>query len=761
MNLAQVHGYAARWRRALWLRELAWAGAAGLIAAGVAWWLGVVVGLAVLVMRMRRVSPGRIGPEDVIRHWDRALPELEESSGLWLRDEAGLSVIERLQRRRLDGAYARLISEADVTKLAVLRRPQVRQARAFGAFLVGAGCLILALSLNRQIEQSGAGLAQRAAGQKNDARVPVTRPVVAPRVVAVGLEISPPAYTGHAVRAVKELDVEVEEGAAVKWEMSVEGEVRTLGLEFGEGGGRVELASEHAGVFSGARTVTVTALYRLVGTLADGSRWEPPALHALRVIKDQAPVITLVEPAMARTELAAVGPVVVRVVVKDDYAVSTAQLIATVAKGSGEGVKFREQAMTFGTGTGEKTERVFAKTIDLKQLGMEAGDELYFYLTASDNRQPTPNQTRSETRFITIKGPEQVAVTGGRGMRGVNLVPEYFRSQRQLIIDTEKLLMEKATLSAEEFRRRSEDLGIDQKLLRLRYGQFLGEEFEPEKDARPDPHAPVAGSVGEFVAQLTQKRQTGPATNNRISDKPVDVRHDHGLEDSASRTTPKTAEQVMAEFTHFHDKADEATFFDSKQKASLKDVLAAMWESEGKLRVIQPAEALPAENRALEMLKELQEGDRAYVQRVGFEAAPIKIAERRLRGELESVPVRLPLAAAGKMTNDELGLAEVKAAIAVTGTAGVLGSEGRAAWRAAEPVLTRAATLEPERFLEGLQALRAAENEATVSAETMNQVRSALWRLLPMAERVPERRREEAPGLAEPYFKALSGEGSP
>jgi hypothetical protein len=199
----------------------------------------------------------------------------------------------------------------------------------------------------------------------------------------------------------------------------------------------------------------------------------------------------LAEPAAARTELAAVGPVVVRVGVNDDYAVSAAQLIATVAKGSGEGVKFREQAMAFDAATGEKTARVFTKTIDLKQLGMAAGDELYFFVTATDNRQPTANQTRSETRFITIKGPEQVALTGGRGMRGVNLVPEYFRSQRQLIIDTEKLVVAKATLSEAEFRRRSEDLGIDQKLLRLRYGQFLGEAFEPEKDARPDPHAPL------------------------------------------------------------------------------------------------------------------------------------------------------------------------------------------------------------------------------------------------------------------------------
>jgi hypothetical protein len=35
-----------------------------------------------------------------------------------------------------------------------------------------------------------------------------------------------------------------------------------------------------------------------------------------------------------------------------------------------------------------------------------------------------------------LKGPEQTVSTPGAGVAGVNLVPEYFRSQRQIIIDT-------------------------------------------------------------------------------------------------------------------------------------------------------------------------------------------------------------------------------------------------------------------------------------------------------------------------------------
>jgi hypothetical protein len=751
MTLRELQAYAGRWRRALWTRELAWAGAAGLSVAAVAGWWGAVAAGVVLAVRLRRVRPWRLGVTDVTRHLDRVVPALEESAGLWLRRDEALTVVEKIQLRRVDAAYARVAAAG----WAAWRRPEVRLERAVVALL--AGGILGAASVASRGGGSGGVVGQTV--QATATAIPTAgRRLPAPRVAAVRLEIAPPAYTARPERRVAEFDTEVEEGARVRWAIAVEGDVQTLALEFGEGGGTLTLARGGTGEFSGERFFAAPALYRLTGRSADGSRWEPPALHAVRVVKDLAPVVTITEPAAARTELAAVGDVAVRVAVKDDYAVGAAQVIATVAKGSGEGVKFREQALAFDAVSGVGGARVFEKTLDLRRLGLEPGDELYFYVTATDNRAPVANRTRSETRFISVKGPEQVAVATGRGVRGVNLVPEYFRSQRQIIIDTEKLVAEQATLSAAEFRRRAEDLGIDQKLLRLRYGQFLGEEFEPEKDARPDHHAPVAGTVGEFVAQLTQKRQTGPLPAGKVpSDKPVVVPHDHGPETGSGREGPKTAAEITAEFAHLHDKADEATFFDSKQKASLKDVLAAMWEAEGFLRVIQPAAALPAEHRALALLKELQEGERAYVQRVGFEAAPIKIAERRLRGELASVPERLPTAAGGA-AEAESSLTALRAGMAATGTTGALGAEARAAWLGVEPALTRAATREPATYLGALQALRGALADGVVSVEAAEAVRRALWRLLPAAEPAPGRRTDDAPELAEAMARARQAE---
>ena len=84
----------------------------------------------------------------------------------------------------------------------------------------------------------------------------------------------------------------------------------------------------------------------------------------------------------------------------------------------------------------------------------------------------------------------------------VNRMPEYFRSQRQIIIDTEKLIAKRKKLAAKEFNSTSNEIGFDQKVLRLRYGQFMGEEFETNIGGGaggtvppPDDHADGGGSL--------------------------------------------------------------------------------------------------------------------------------------------------------------------------------------------------------------------------------------------------------------------------
>ena len=201
--------------------------------------------------------------------------------------------------------------------------------------------------------------------------------------------------------------------------------------------------------------------------------------HKLDVVKDNAPSIQVQQPAQ-HLELSVNDNKTVNLtaMIADDFGLATSTIIATVSKGSGEAIKFREEKLRFDTPDQISGKKVQASRIlDLTAIGLEPGDELYFYIEVSDNKLPRANRTRTETYFITLQDTSSITNSVEASL-GVDLMPEYFRSQRQIIIDSEKLLRDKKAITNQGFNERSNELGYDQKVLRLRYGEFLGEEFE-------------------------------------------------------------------------------------------------------------------------------------------------------------------------------------------------------------------------------------------------------------------------------------------
>ena len=199
-------------------------------------------------------------------------------------------------------------------------------------------------------------------------------------------------------------------------------------------------------------------------------------------------------------------------------------------------------------------------------------------------------------------------------------------------------------------------------------------------------------------------------------------------------------------FVDSHDTQDAATLFDRETKGTLKDALAAMWEAEGCLRTVRVPDALAPEHRALEILKDLQQSARAYVQHVGFEPAPLKIDERRLKGDATGAPAVASDKDAPPPTDPALGV--VRAALAAFPSLDAL--------RPVEPVLTAAATRQPEVFLDGLQTLRrVCAGDGAMNADALRPLQRALWRLLPPATGLPVRGSESVPSMADAYAKAL------
>lgn len=557
----------------------------------------------------------KINLATISRYLDFNYPQLENSTDLLRSDRSSLRGLQQLQYDRTAASL-----ESDF--------PSIRFPNKLGsaAGVSAASLTLLILSIvwsNADSDQRG----QKTSIKQSPGAIAVPLP---PGIRSLEIIVDPPGYTG--IRQRKETDpgISVPEGSRVSWQITFDQDIERSAILIGE---RDTLVLNRTGlVNNGSANFNATTLYRIIWVATNDSAMVSD-YYAINVVADGPPLIETQDLKQFTEFRADQHPVVtVSASLSDDYGLTDSYLVATVARGSGESVKFREEALRFNTPSKVVGKKVRAtRTLNLNQLGLEPGDELYFYLIAFDNRKPEKNFTRTETFFITIQDTTNVEA-GFDGSLGVDLMPEYFRSQRQIIIDSEKLLKEKPTISKKEFQSRSNELAHDQKILRLRYGQFLGEEFETGMvhEESDHEHGEADHDHHDDEDDVTKKYghvHDGENEHNLVPEH--NHHHDNGHDDEEGK-------DPLAGFIHSHDDPEEATFFTQSIKAKLKATLSIMWDAELHLRLSDPAKSLAYQYKALKLLKEISNDSRIYVHRTGFDPPPIK-EEKRLTGELDGV----------------------------------------------------------------------------------------------------------------------------
>lgn len=532
------------------------------------------------------------------------------------------------------------------------------------------------------------------------------------------ISISPPAYTAIKNYGATDLNLSVPENSRVTWTVQFSRSVKKAGLV---------ISSQDTAWFAPEddrwrfiTTLERSGFYHLV--------WSDHKVHAspyykIEIQKDQAPKIELksleqfTQVAYDSKKQLPANPTI-----SDDYGLSDAYIIATVSKGSGESVKFREEKIKFSDRiTGRQVHP--KQVLDLNSLGMEPGDELYFYVEAFDNKTPQPNRTRTETYFISIPDTAREVMVADGGL-GVDLMPEYFRSQRQIIIDTEKLISERKSLSKQQFSSTSNELGYDQKVLRLRYGQFMGEEaesgitpVETHAGEDHDEHEKPEDILKQFGHQHDTENEHNLVEEKNPAKKDVD---------GAKKADP------FAEFRHQHDNEESATFFFQSLKVKLKAALTQMWDAELYLRLYEPEKSLPYQYAALKLLKEISNDSRIYVHRTGFEPPPIK-EEKRLSADLNEIfnstntfhhesDIQFPKIAEALRVTEKLLASQAR----------IISEKQKAALLQSGNELAQAA-LENPALLEGLSVLRIiTDNPGKFDTKNMLILRKSYWLALPV-----------------------------
>lgn len=576
---------------------------------GLAGIVGVVmVGLSalayVILQRDRRFDVGWL-----IAQLDAHVPRFEDSTSLLFRERADLSGLAALQRTRLESR----LNEASAVDL----RPGW-SLRPIAVVWAGSVVVIAAALL---WPAAGTSSSTAPASGQNGAAA------TAPIITATRLRITPPAYTGLPVREQTALDARVPEGSRIEWIVGFQPHPSTAGLEFPEG--RPVSLVRDGGQWLGAAVVDASRLYRIE---ADGLARQ--RLNRIDAIADAPPVVRLIEP---ESQLITVEPGQTTWTpvfeASDDYGVlNGAELRITVTKGDGENITFERRSRTLG-GIGDGRRLRFSASLSLTGEGMEPGSDMIVQLVVSDNR--APQRQTVEGPSVILRWPADLVMADGLDGMAMRVMPAYFASQRQIIINAEALIAERRRLEPRAFIDRSNIIGEEQALLRLRYGQFMGEEAEG------------GGSGGGIILPTNDAPSAPPLpTSDSPSDTAEPPGHDdhghddeHTGEEGSGRFGAET--DVLHEFGHAHDDGDAATLFAPQTRSALARALDAMWSSERELRQGRPEAALPFANEALELLKEAQRATRIFLRRVGSDLPPVDFS-RRLTGEREDIVADTP-----------------------------------------------------------------------------------------------------------------------
>ena len=554
----------------------------------------------VLSSRWRNLST-----DNFLLHLNRRFPDFEESAQLLVREADALGPLQQLQRERAFAVFKKNLAQVEQWQTPF-------HSRWPAIILLSCGLLYM---LTGQLASLAGKIVPEnlitPAGLLGDSGSPGLKDIL--------IRIQPPAYTGLAFFETDQLDIELPEGSRVDWRLSFATTDDKFALLVSPDT-RVDLVAEADDKLHGHAVINQTGLYRIVRN-PGGKEETTGDIYSLAVTLDQAPDIRFIEPQVSSLEIPRSGPANFKsqALVKDDYGVKNVDILASVAKGSGEGVKFRDEKLEFDQYVETEKGLLYEKSWDLEALGMEPGDEVYFTVIASDNRQPEANTGRSETLIVRWLDDE-VDGLAAEGL-AIDFIPEFFKSQRQIIIDTEQLIEDKPHLPLQAFKDSSYETGQAQADLKQKYGQYLGDEF--------------GEGPGEQFEPRTDASDGGGETDEHDA-------HNHGGDHGGEINNENSGQNLnnMADivrlFGHDHGDPEIGPITRRNPVALMKRAVNEMWQAEKHLMQAEPELALPFEYEAYKYLKLARQADRIYVKRLGFEPPPVS-EERRLTGELDEI----------------------------------------------------------------------------------------------------------------------------
>jgi hypothetical protein len=369
----------------------------------------------------------------------------------------------RHPERAAPSIVARVLHESAEITGAIDRAQVVPLARAAAAAIAGlVFAVLLVTGVSGRASRAAVLAVQEAVARASSAATG------APTVSAT---ITPPSYTREASRTVQNPErIEAVQGSRLR--LSVQGG-GTWRVRFGPD----ELDAHD----SGAARVVELPLSRngyLAIERADPDDSASRRLIPVTVVPDRAPTIRVDAPGKDLLLPDATPVVDVSAAATDDFGLQSLELRYTKVSGSGEQFEFKEGSLPL-TITRESGRAWNAKTdLALSKIGLAPGDAMIYRIVGRDERPGDAGLASSDTFFIEVAGPGQVALAG------FDLPPDrerYALSQQMIVLKLERLRAREKTLDRAALEQEVGNISAEQRAVRANFVFLMGGQVEDEE----------------------------------------------------------------------------------------------------------------------------------------------------------------------------------------------------------------------------------------------------------------------------------------
>jgi hypothetical protein len=403
------------------------------------------------------------------------------------------------------------------------------------------------------------------------------------------IRITPPAYTGLSPTQVNgDAPIRVLVNSKLDFQLRVTGPAQGAHMSFG--GAASEMRFAGAGGYEGTLKASSPGAVE-IKLLGDDRLVPPPLVRSIDVYGDTAPEAKIDDPKSDQL-LATIPerPMTIRWSATDDIGLDAVTLKYIRSRGDGDAAKFLGGEVPVAVAAKESSRKWSGLAqFDLRKLEAQSGDSFVVWLEARDKNPFANNTGRSGSLIIAIPSPEQAKLN--LGDLKPNEISRFLLSERQIIINTERLHASRRSISSAEFLQQSNNIASDQREFKNSFSQLIN----------------IEGGPGEVSSTASVEERAQAAVDER-----TEV-HNHGIPDAPEGAPDHVRDLILA--------------------------IRSMWDAEDALSIGDTSNALVAEKAALAGLKRAQTSVR-YIPPIAAKHSPVD-QKRRYQGELTEIKSRL------------------------------------------------------------------------------------------------------------------------